>query len=119
MSVFELTYYETYKKTYEVDAETREEAEEKLIDDLCEGREKWPDECYHSGFCDVTENDKELAKKICDCCSDGYDDEELRESTEEDLLAELLEIPENSALRAALKYLCDRIEELESKENLE
>lgn len=88
-------------------------------DDLCEGRENGPDECCYGGFYYRTDEEVELVKRVFDCCSDGYDDEELRESTEEDLLAELLELPENSVLRTTLKYLCDRIEELESKENLE
>lgn len=113
MSTFELTYYETYQRTYEVEAETREEAEDKLIDDICNGREKGPDECCDSGFYVGTGEEAELAKRIVDSCSDGYDDEELREYTEEDLEAALFDIPENSILRSALKCLCDRIEELE------
>lgn len=113
MSTFELTYFETYQKTYDVEAETREEAEDKLIDDICNGREKGPNECCGIGFYKRIEEGAELAKRIVDCCSDGYDDEELREYTEEDLEAALFDVPENSVLRSVLKCLCDRIEELE------
>lgn len=34
-------------------------------------------------------NDFELAKKICDCVSDEYDDEETRKEDENRLLAEI------------------------------
>ena len=53
----------------------------------------------------------ELASRICDCISDGYDDEELREDAENDLYGEL----EQSAdfLKKVLERLCERIEDLE------
>ena len=57
----------------------------------------------------------ELAKRICDCLSDGYDDEEFREETETTLYNELLQIPDDSFVKAALLRLCDRVEELESE----
>lgn len=58
-------------------------------------------------------NMAELAKRICDCLSDGYDDEENRKETEMDLYNELSQIPDDSFIKAALLRLCERVEELE------
>lgn len=58
-------------------------------------------------------NSSELAKRICGCISDGYDDEESREETEIALYNELSQIPSNSSIKAALLRLCERIEDLE------
>lgn len=58
-------------------------------------------------------NSSELAKKICDCLSDGYNDEEYREETETELYNELSQLSSNSFIKAALVKLCERIEELE------
>lgn len=57
-------------------------------------------------------NSYELARRICDCLSDGYDDEEYREETEIALYNELSQI-ENGNVKVALLRLCERIEELE------
>lgn len=59
-------------------------------------------------------NSSELAKRICDCLSDGYDDEEFREETETALYNELSQISNDSFVKAALLRLCERVEELES-----
>ena len=48
MTKFRVRYYECYEKYYEVEANSKEEAEEKLIDDIREGREDAPDQCYDS-----------------------------------------------------------------------
>lgn len=58
-------------------------------------------------------NSSELVKKICDCLSDGYNDEEYREKTETELCNELSQLSSNSFVKAALIKLCARIEELE------
>lgn len=59
-------------------------------------------------------NSSELAKRICDCLSDGYDDEEFREETETVLYNELSQISNDSFIKVALLRLCERVEELES-----
>lgn len=59
-------------------------------------------------------NSAELARKIIDCLSDGYDDEENREETETDLYNELSQISNESFIKAALLRLCERVEELET-----
>ena len=59
-------------------------------------------------------NSSELAKRICNCLSDGYDDEEFREETEIALYNELSQISNDSFIKAALLRLCERVEELES-----
>ena len=58
-------------------------------------------------------NSAELSKRICDCLSDGYDDEEHREEEEMDLYKELSQISNDSFIKAALLRLCERVEELE------
>lgn len=59
-------------------------------------------------------NSAELAKRIFDCLSDGYDDEEHREETETKLYNELSQISNGSSIKAAFVKLCERIEELEN-----
>ena len=59
-------------------------------------------------------NISELAKRICDCISDGYDDEEYREETITALYNELSQSDNNSNTKAAFVRLCERIEELEA-----
>ena len=59
-------------------------------------------------------NSYELAKKICDRLSDGYNDEESREVTETALYNELSQIGNDSFIKAALFRLCERVEELEN-----
>lgn len=56
--------------------------------------------------------DFELANKILDCLSDGYDDEEYRENDVE-MLAEDLSGGKNETIKAAFIALCERIEALE------
>lgn len=59
-------------------------------------------------------NSYELSKRIIDCLSDGYDNEELREETESNLYYELSQISNDSFIKIALLRLCERVEELES-----
>lgn len=49
MKKFDVKYYECYGKHYEVEANSKEEAEEKLIDAIEEGRVNPPDQCYDRG----------------------------------------------------------------------
>ena len=58
-------------------------------------------------------NSNLLSERIFDCLSDGYDDEEFREESINDLYNEISQLDGNSTLRAVLSALCDRIEELE------
>lgn len=55
----------------------------------------------------------ELANRIYDCLSDGYDDEEQREDTVNILEEELSQISDDSFIKASFLGLCERIEELE------
>ena len=57
-------------------------------------------------------NSLELARKVVDCLSDGYDDEENREEAETSLYNELSQLDGNSVGKAALLKLCETIEEL-------
>lgn len=57
-------------------------------------------------------NSSELVRKIIDCLSDGYDDEENREEAETELYNELSQLNGNSTIKAALLKLCETIEEL-------
>lgn len=49
MAKFSVRYYECYEGFYEVEANSKEEAEEKLIGAIKEGRENAPDQCCDSG----------------------------------------------------------------------
>lgn len=60
-------------------------------------------------------NSAELAKRICDCLSDGYDDEENREVTETALYNELSQISNDSFIKAVLLRFCECVEELEGE----
>lgn len=55
----------------------------------------------------------ELVKRIIDCLSDGYDDEEWREDAENHLSAELENLESDSYIIAALRRLCQKVEEFE------
>ena len=60
-----------------------------------------------------TINSVELAKRIIDCISDGYDDEENREETEKLLYDSLSQLNNDNPIKAVLIELCKTIEELE------
>lgn len=57
-------------------------------------------------------NSAELSKRIVDCLSDGYDDEESREEVETALYNELSQLKRDSIIKAAMLRLCETIEEL-------
>lgn len=57
-------------------------------------------------------NSLELARRVVDCLSDGYDDEENRKEAEIELYNELSQLNGNSTVKAALLKLCEAIEEL-------
>lgn len=57
-------------------------------------------------------NTSELAEKIVDCLSDGYDDEEYRDLLEDKLYDELSEMEKDSVVKFAIIQLCEMIEEL-------
>lgn len=54
-------------------------------------------------------DNRKLAKRIFDCLSDGYDDEEKREETENLLYDSLLQIDDPTKI--VLATLCETIEE--------
>ena len=56
----------------------------------------------------------ELAKRVFDCLSDGYDDEEYREEDVTALYNELSQINNDSSIYAAIIQLCERVEDLEA-----
>ena len=49
MAKYLVTYYECYSRGYEVEANSKEEAEEIVQNDIFEGRRLGPDNCYDSG----------------------------------------------------------------------
>ena len=51
MKKFSIEYHETYGRTYEIEANSPEEAEEILRDMICNGEENAPEECENS-WCD-------------------------------------------------------------------
>ena len=58
-------------------------------------------------------NSAELTKRIIDCISDRYDDEENREETEKLLYDSLSQLNNDNPIKATLIKLCETIEELE------
>lgn len=58
-------------------------------------------------------NDAELTKRIIDCISDGYDDEENRSETETELYETLSRLDNGNIIKSAFMSLCERAEELE------
>ena len=54
MAKYLVTILEKYNGKYEVDADTKGEAYQKVLDDIYEGRRHKPDNCYYSG-CNVEE----------------------------------------------------------------
>lgn len=54
MAKYIVDYYETYSKSYEVEANSKEEAEEIVKDDIYEGRRQEPYNCTDS-WCETEE----------------------------------------------------------------
>lgn len=50
MAKYIVDYYETYSKSYEVEASSKEEAKEIVKNDIYEGRRQEPDTCTESWF---------------------------------------------------------------------
>ena len=50
MAKFNVRYYECYEGYYEVEANSKEEAEEIVKNDIYEGRREAPNNCYSSGL---------------------------------------------------------------------
>ena len=50
MAKFNVRHYECYEGYYEVEANSKEEAEEIVKNDIYEGRREAPNNCYSSGF---------------------------------------------------------------------
>ena len=51
-------------------------------------------------------NNSKLAKKIVDCLSDGYDDEENRKEAERALCNDLSQLKEDSIVKTAILRMC-------------
>ena len=54
MAKYLVNYYETYTNSYEIEADSKEEAEEKLILEIGEGSLNSPEECCNS-WCETEE----------------------------------------------------------------
>lgn len=54
MAKYIVDYYETYSKSYEVEANSKEEAEKIIKEDIAEGRRESPYNCTDS-WCEVEE----------------------------------------------------------------
>lgn len=59
-------------------------------------------------------NSSKLSKRIVDCLSDGYYDEENRDETENLLYDSLSQISNDNPIKIVLVRLCETIEELQS-----
>lgn len=72
MAKYIVTYTESYSRDYEVEANSKEEAEEIVKEDIFEGRRPAPDNCYDSG-CIIEEivSDTFNATKLCELYTDS------------------------------------------------
>lgn len=57
MKKYSIRYTETYQRWYDVEANSPEEAEEKLTNDICEGKENAPEECCDSGVVEIWDSE--------------------------------------------------------------
>ena len=55
MKKYSIRYTETYQRWYDVEANSPEEAEKKLLDPIMNGEERAPDECCDSGCKEIEE----------------------------------------------------------------
>ena len=58
----------------------------------------------------LMDNITELSERICDCISDGYDDEEWREDDVDKMTVALEKCPDEDII-IAFTRLCERVEE--------
>lgn len=72
MAKYLVDYYETYSRSYEIEANSKQEAEEKLIDKIREGTLDKPNNCCNI-WCEVEElmEFASLCDGVTTCC--GYD----------------------------------------------
>ena len=54
MAKYLVDYYETYSKSYEIETDSKEEAEEKVKDEIQEGKLDPPEKCIDS-WCEIEE----------------------------------------------------------------
>lgn len=71
MAKYIVDYYETYSKSYEVEASSKEEAEEIVKKDIAEGDRPAPDNCTDSWYETEEINESYLIDGVTSCC--GYD----------------------------------------------
>ena len=55
MKKYSIRYTETYQRWYDVEANSQEEAREKLLDAIMNGKERGPEECCDSGCKEIEE----------------------------------------------------------------
>ena len=55
MKKYRIKYVETYQRCYDVEANSRDEAEQKLLDLIMDGDVDGPDECIDSGCEEIEE----------------------------------------------------------------
>lgn len=75
--MYNILYKETYVKVYSREADSVEEAEDMLADDLIHGREEAPDECCHSFCITYPENTKERLSKRRVLITSGMSDDAI------------------------------------------
>lgn len=68
MKKFRIEYHETYGRTYEIEANSPEEAEEILRDMICNGEENPPEECENSWCDNVQEIEEVIDMNKCPWC---------------------------------------------------
>lgn len=62
MKNYEVTYHECYSRTYDVEANSKREAELIIFNEIMDGKRATPDECYNTFY--ITEEVGEVTKGI-------------------------------------------------------
>lgn len=89
MPKFTIEYYEWYKDSYEIEAENEEDARIQLREEIQDGKQNGPEQCYNSGIISVTEIiEPTLAEIIAEEKIDEIEDDQEFCEAENELVRE-------------------------------
>lgn len=97
MPKFCVDYYETYRGSYEVEAETKEEAEDLVQEKIREGEFDGPD-CCEKSWCETVKERKQFSVKIVETYSreiaiNAENEEEAYDLIEEEIINGEIDLP--------------------------
>lgn len=97
MPKFLVDYYETYRGSYEVEAKTKEEAEDLVKEKICEGEFDAPD-CCENSWCETELERKQFSVRIVETYSreiaiDAESEEKAYDLIEEEINNGEIDLP--------------------------